>query len=439
MNVSYGSVTMQVTQITQEVNAVTTPDRSDYLHTHVRNVINAVWHPMATSDTGKVAAESIANLRATLLTPRLPLIISAPSGGTGGSKILLRSPLLNPGGTPYVCDANNGPLPVGQPIIQVIGERMVLVQWVVETWIVECGTTLRPLLSHRWEMEEERDIDLYTTKTVTGEAYFNAAWLQSRTPVANVDDFRRALMHPIPDMFRRQNVRVKMDSGNTKLSYSFTDHQVPSRINPQYPNITRAFGWFSRETSQATPSDVSPIAGAINWLDNVIRRGDWSMSLNTFVFPKINLVLEAHVYGNSNATHRQLYNAMGAVLAQFKFRGSRVFGQDVDKWLAGLALTYSLGDERRLIARASAQYPASASTFQDVFGVGPNTANDTDLTQLSPVTLPGPGAAFAEPDNNKGAYGTVLERMAAQALGSPCSVPPDPQASPATPIAYFPN
>jgi hypothetical protein len=437
-NISYGGISMRINQIQQDVNAVYTPDGADYLYTHIRTTVACVWNPSATSDSGAVAATSIANLRATLMTPRLPLIISVPSGGSGGSSLLLRSPLLRPSGTVLPCDANNGPKPVGEPIIKLVGETSALVQFTVETWVVEVSSTLRPILSHRWQMEEEVDVDLYTTRTITGEAYFNAAWMEYGPTRVNADDFRTYLFHPIPDQFKR-TIRVRQSSDNTKLNYMLTDKQIASRIDGTlYPNITQAYGWFTRDASQASMSAMAEAAaGLLNPLTafGAIR----SILFDGVCFPSITLSMEVHIHGSSVATMADLSNAMEAVFLNFRFRGEFLFGLNVSSFFNGSTLTYSMGLERKLIGRATGKFALGSIIMQDLFGVGPGgiILDNYDLTDVTPVTTRVIGAAGGNPTS--GSYGTTIERMVAQVLATPGATPSAvPTSSPNPPVAWRP-
>src|ERR1700694_25432 len=122
MFVTYNGVQLQVDHISEWSDRnIYSEDNTERLYRHVILGVNFVIHPQTLAGLGISLATSapqvIASLKARLLTPRQPLLVTAGSNPAGGGNIILQSPAIpspgfplprGPGGSAWV-DARTGP------------------------------------------------------------------------------------------------------------------------------------------------------------------------------------------------------------------------------------------------------------------------------------------------------------------------------------------
>lgn len=199
------------------------PDGSEYLWTHFIIEVQAVFNPEATSyDQGPTQYPGITptmtdvNLRFALMQPRQSLTFKV------GSDVLLSSPDTPiGGGSPYPCDANNGPRPVICNIRRIDGSTTMIIHYRIETWLVECPTNDTYLLSNRWAVTDHIDENFKTTKIWRGLAQFRGDMLQAAG--YNADHFRDQVLPPLLPSFQRKDITVNMASNLNAIEYQVVD------------------------------------------------------------------------------------------------------------------------------------------------------------------------------------------------------------------------
>jgi hypothetical protein len=444
MIVNYDDIEFHVEQITRfDQDPIYSTDGVDYLYTHITLSVRALWSPRATSgETGNVAAQAIQELRKRLMTPRKQLWVRIPSGDSSDSKTILLSPLtIDPdtgdplpanstGGVAGPVDANNGPKPVGEPIIQLIGERTAFVDFTIETWVNETSS-MRPILSHRWNMMHEIDEDFYTTRTISGEAVFRTDWLAANTAMddrspVSPDDFREYLCHPIPQNFQRKRVRTELSSDNTRLKYTLVDVEQPANIKIR--TITSVKGSCAiaagRREATWTAAGAAGAASAADWLN---RQIPWGFEpppiapavVNIVTFPKVKFLIHLTIRGSRDATKQDLTAAMDKALMNYKFRGTSFLDLTAGSFFVDIAIKYDMF-EREVEVRSSGEFGLVGFALGNIINAGPLSATNPDYTIIDGITTREDGVTSNPP---YGSFGTYFGRMISQALGDPDADP----------------
>lgn len=421
MILEYNRVKLQVEQVTSfEQTPIYSADGVDYLYTHVRINVRAIWHPNATNFQGKVAAESIETLRRTLLTPRRDLSIKVPSGGLGSYKAIID---VARGLAEKGADANNGPKPIGMPVIQIIGEKLAVVDFAVETWVVECDS-VRKLLSHRWEMSQARDAEFFTTRTTTGTAVLHAL----NVPIP--DSYRLALMPPVPTGFRRISEVTTPSSDGTTMNYTVVDEQITGNIAADYGRIARYEG-----TAITTYGvDLNPremitrgLEGARGTETGIMGFIAGFLSAASRGLPTTTDGIQFRLWGTPQATNIDLVKAAAAILIQNNFLPNFQDGRpmlriilDVTEFLVGLinvkyTMAVSMGPRPMIEVSAFRTYPDPATGAGTVI----RRLIAADTATMFPVVALGAIPA-AQPLNSS-----------VQTPGVPCTTPLPPTNLPA--------
>lgn len=354
---TYNSIPMQVESFQRfDQRSVYSDDGADYLYTEFTIVVRAFFDPTTATgfsvDLGTSNAATIVNvLRSVLLAPRKILLVAAPSGGNSSSIPFLRSPLLRPSppfaaNTSYAVDAKNGPQPLFCNIQQIIGERSMIVDFGIVTWINECpGTSsspISPVLSHRWSMSHLVDEMQHTKRIIAGQAIFRTDLLYDSLGniIIRADDFRDFLFHNIPPNYRRIGVHVEASTDGTQLKYVVEDQEVDGVVDPTInlqAEVAHIEGTYS-EINDAAPgisiSDLPQSAqpGAIVPIDNdsngrpvsrVVggRAGTafaTTLALAKGIFPARSFEVNVRVQGTRRATRAGLVRV--AIRAAMGFR-----------------------------------------------------------------------------------------------------------------------
>ena len=312
MMVFYNDCPMTLEHINSwDQRPVYSEDGADYLYTHHRISLTAVFSPTTaaqlqaglTRDTPTLqdvdlllgginpAARFPGNFRdlsAALKTQRAQLLIVI------GGKEVLRSPLMRPqGDRAFVCDARNGPNPLSVQVTEIRGTKTAVVHFEIECWVNDVNVSNRnPLLSHRWESAEEIDSLFYSTRTITGRAVFRADVLRDDAVRAALqpDDFRVGLFHPIPSRFQRKRINVTEASDGLSVQYTVVDKQQPVNLGLNSP-IARIKGtWRSG-------------------FDHTNAKG-W--------YPKAFVSATVQLWGVPDATRQQLLDAAAKVMAAYR-------------------------------------------------------------------------------------------------------------------------
>lgn len=454
MFVQYDSIGFACEQVLEfSQTPVYSEDGADYLYTHIRVRVRAVWNPSATyavdgEGDPMVGAASIEELRHRLSQPRKVLKVRVPSGGAGSSNILVTSPMLDPNGSRYACDAKNGPFPIGQPVIHIIAEKTCIVDFGCETFLNECAEA-RPMLSHRWQARHDISRDYYTTRTIQGVAVFRTDVMERN--VLNPDDFRSILLHPVPVGFKRDSVNVDVSSDNTTLRYTIVDEEKTLTIANADRGITRVEGTFTYMKGVGTASlgntRGAAAAGSIGGPVGTVLGGTIGAVVDAAgAFPPATYRLNVRVWGQKDTTRATLIRAVARLLATFHmdadnaaglggiiggaiafFFANKVITIDiVDKFVeatvtlnvaSGLELIRAGGVGIGMGVGASAILPPNPDVDPEGF-----TDNLGDFATLA-------ASSGHAPKNDNGARGTYMAHLYAQALLASCAGPrkPDPQ------------
>lgn len=166
-----------------------------------------------------------------------------------GGTVTVESPQMHSTAEPPLfrnsCDSFMGPKPLYCQITQITGASSFYVRFGIEAWTDPCTTYSGPLYflqSHRWSMAHDVDGDTWlTTRMVTGHLKFRPESLGTDPTIemAFPDQTMRAegstWMHPIPDGFKRQNVKLQALPNGMEMAYSFVDVEQPLPLGSLSP------------------------------------------------------------------------------------------------------------------------------------------------------------------------------------------------------------
>lgn len=331
--IKYNSVEMEIVHFLEfQQTPVYSEDGADYLFTHFRIGVRAVWNPEATGGTmaetnNYVAAKALENLRHRLMQPRCALLVQVPisgschstSGVTDEGNVLLRSPLKDPSGVAYSCDCNNGPKVLGVHINSIVGEKSAIVDFWVETWINECPV-LKPLLSNRWTMTSDVDEFAYTTRTTSGISVFRTDGMTKEGLYP--DDFRANLFPPVPWGFRRERVRVEATSDGTHLRWLTIDVEQPHMVKAN--GIVKFDGMIRARKGVGTANLSNVMNGARSGGSTFGRAGAFvgaavgMLQTAYSAYPPLTYSLNLRAWGNRFTTRASLVNFLVRAAATFK-------------------------------------------------------------------------------------------------------------------------
>jgi hypothetical protein len=492
---TYNSVSFEIEHLEIEANSVYDDSGTDYLYTHFRIHVEAIWNPGATKDTSVVgheppASESFTNLGAKLRQPRRPLSIIWPNhdasvnGGLGVP--LIQSPAavgfsgtdgrtINV--TPYLTDAKNGPIVIGDPEITFFGEKSARISHVVETWLVECSDQ-RPLISNRWSMRKVRDQDYWETRIIDGTAIFRSDMLYKTTrdaagnlqPLQYPSQFLSQLITPCPYGFKRVGPDFTQHEDGVTLDYHVEDVQQPlaftdryraaiSRIEGTYVDdhsvaqlpgntVNQAIGFSSarqdifasilRAGAPANPANQGHIddlwrAFHVDQIVQGIRNGlvDFQNS-----FPTRIITLSITAYGTPLAKKNDLLNALLAVAGNYRVGADATAGfmgffkAAARHYLQTVQVRLDVWNKRADLL-ISMKLPGASGYLLAYLGIAnPPDLNwgqvNSTLEEAAPVATIAQrnSSATSIPPENNGTQGTIGSPAAAPAPNSPCVAPP---------------
>lgn len=226
--VIYGVVELQIVKTNMfSQEAVFDSSGTDLIGVRCTLDVNFVINPSAVAyrtaadcapvdAVGTFPATTTKAIRQYILTPRRTLIYEI------GGVDVLRSPQLG-----MATDAETGPKAIRCDVWRVDGARTFMGRAVFTTVLAECcdqdEDDFSPVLSHRWSDQHQIDENFFTTRIVTGEVIFRRDILDLQNKTA--DDFRRTIVHPVPDRFQRRRVEVTQNPSGTVLAYRLVDEQ----------------------------------------------------------------------------------------------------------------------------------------------------------------------------------------------------------------------
>lgn len=425
----YNSIELQVEHVNEfRQTPVYSADGKDLLYTHIFISTRSIWNARATSNNGKCAAESIADMRQALLTPRKVLRFVVPSGGAAGESVMLECPLKRANGERYPCDANNGPAPVSLNVVEIIGEWMCVVDYAIECWVVECET-MNAIRSHRWDMTHDINRDYLTTRYINGTAVLRADYLNRTTPRTHADSFRHVLFHPVPDGFTRTKVFTKIRPDGLTIDYTIVDEEQSYPIDQSRSNaILRVEGRYTEGIGTFNISPTQVVKGLVKGAVTGGPAGAAAGGASGVSLPRATMELEVHVWGRPGCTKTMLKNALIRAMVAFRFAGAAsplgiirlpsVFFNDV-MFTTSLDKPYAVLNCR---ANMSGSYALLLRSLGVLPGLGSTNIDQTVVPEGIPnVTLPkrSPASGFGLL-NDSGSREEYVEQLAAAALKAPC-------------------
>jgi hypothetical protein len=211
--------TIQTTAFQQE--AIYDPSHTDYLYTRVQIGVKAVFNRGNQPATpGETPAQTMARVRKCLMTQNGVLLYQV------GSDIIVQSPL---NGTASE-DVKHGPFPIRCNILE-LTEATFIVEYVVETYIIECcsGSTV-PYLSNRWEESDSINEDMFTKRTIKGRVIFRADKINSKkfNNGQSADSYRGLIgppALPLQPNFTRVSMDFVVQADGLALDYTIVDEE----------------------------------------------------------------------------------------------------------------------------------------------------------------------------------------------------------------------
>jgi hypothetical protein len=355
------------------------------------------------------------SIRFLLMSPRQKLTYEV-----GGQKVLV-SPI--PG---FTVDAMNGPRPISCDIVQWIGPKTLLVDYVIETWqredILFPGVR-SPLASLTWEVESEMDEHFYTTNTIRGRAVFRSDLLAQQN--ISPDRMRNILFHPIPKNFKRDRVWVKLDGDGVTLNYVIQDKE--RALNYKVTDVTRieARQWIQAGDVGIEQGATNVLKGFLGGMGKDAAGNDKGFgppivgALNAFVDsqPTLSHGFDIQVWGNRHSFRGDLmqlaFDLLSARLALFpnKWGGRAVkITHDLTGTYVHLEASITTGPLGNWITWME-------TLFKKNFILPGHVNAQSDDTGT--ILVANPATVIPPPPGDKGSRGTYLEVLAAQVLMDP--------------------
>lgn len=378
---TYNGVSMEIEHLEISADCIYDESGIDYLYTRFRITVEAIWNPAATQDISVIghappASESFTNVGNALRQPRQSLSIVIPNHNpdvnSGAGVPLITSPAApnfsgtdgqTVTGTRYLTDAKNGPIVIGNPVIQFTAEKTARISHTVETWLVECSNQ-RPCVSNRFSMRKTRNQDYFETRIIAGTAIFRSDMLYSAARDANGNlqprmypsQFLWQLVPRCPWGFKRVACDPFQHEDGITLDYHVEDVQQPLGISPTAQwFISRIEGSFSdghtvaqlpmntarhllgySEANESLQGSIARAGGSqapgVSALVSAFRFDRWvgfGSSVASDVqnsFPSRIVTLELRAYGTPLATKANLLTAILAVAGNYRLTGDAIIG-----------------------------------------------------------------------------------------------------------------
>lgn len=175
-----------------------------------------------------------------------------------GGTVVLDSPRFNPDNlnVRMLCDSMQGPKPLYCQVTHIAGTSSYYVRFGIETWVDDCVAARRHTKAHRFSMTHDVDGDTWlTTRQVQGQVIFHPEWLEAvkagQNPGGGAEFPGQILprwIHPVPNGFKRQNVKIQAHPNGMELAYSFVDTEQTLPLGTLSP-ATKLTAEFSLSSS----------------------------------------------------------------------------------------------------------------------------------------------------------------------------------------------
>ena len=125
----------------------------------------------------------------------------------------------------YQADVNNGPVPLRCNVVNWIGFRTAMVDFVIETYVRDFVNDTIPyaLLSHRWAMAQEIDEHFKSSRTIVGKVILRTDSLTKLN--LSPDAWRSIINFPLPPFWKRENVKINLNEAGNQLDYTIEDQE----------------------------------------------------------------------------------------------------------------------------------------------------------------------------------------------------------------------
>ena len=148
-------------------------------------------------------------------------------------------------------DAKNGPIPRKVQVLKVVGDKALLIRYVVDCWLCDCpGGTINPFQSHRWKDSVTMDKRFFSTRTRTGKIIVRA------DADINPDTLRYVTVEQtgaVPHGFKREKADYFLGDDGLSLNYTFVDKEM--YLQPPWPSCD----------AEGEYIESSPMHGAIRY------------------------------------------------------------------------------------------------------------------------------------------------------------------------------
>lgn len=218
---TYNGITLNTISTTKFVQeAVYDPSGTDYWYTHFVIGVKAYFNA-ATSPTspGESPAQTLVRVRKCLMTQCAQLTY------TENGVDIIKNPADG-----VLEDVNHGPKPK-HVIIHEFTQGTYLVEFEVETWLIECcsGDSL-PYISNRWSETDTIDENMYTKRVIKGSIRFRADYINSKKfdNGPSADSYRGLVAPPslpLQPAFRRVSQEFTVQEDGLALGYTIVDQE----------------------------------------------------------------------------------------------------------------------------------------------------------------------------------------------------------------------
>jgi len=449
-SLSYGDVSFQVLS----TNSITAEDVYGEDGTTTQAIkqtidVNCVFNRKAmsfTADTvtsGGVSGQEPGTtwnaLKEYLLVPRRTLVIR------NGDTETLRSPV-----TGRSVDVRGGPFPEVVDIAETHGIKTWVVRFRIVTFTAACRDGENALVYHRWERSHGVDQDFYTTVTTRGEARFRLDLvLPGTTPgdptPAIPDSYRSQLFHQIPPNFRRDAIRVRLNSAGDGVFYEVVDVEKPLNLRNNLPAVRVE----AMQTTYMTHGSIAQGLSSVfqSWASDTFQAGPLGLiGIPTNIatqylsnLPKYHLTTICRAWGARGADRLAMTRLALAVCVSrqnnlplgFLGQTEYTLTESLTENFVEATTTFRWNDSTFSGGFTVVGSPLASLCVGGGFGVGLFEAlayqpMDINVNEFGNIISAVNFSRNPSPPGGNGSRGTYLQYLVAQALTDPCTTVPIP-------------
>lgn len=266
MRMDYGPVELQILKINRILREIVWDDsRREAIGVDWTLDVIGIINPRATTYTrvgggaptilqGQRAELTDDAIREAMCKPRQTLLVRP----VGREFAFLRSPMAG-----YTCDLDGGPYPLAFNVLDINGDKTMVVHFRIRTRMPICIDTTtgrHPLvLAHRWRQRLDTDVDNYAVRITEGVVNFSMAELVRRN--VQMDQFRRDFAHAEPDAtWKREHGSVTASEQGNVAWYTVVDRERSHVLN-SVQGLTRIEAYHTEHVRRISPMDVLMKAG----------------------------------------------------------------------------------------------------------------------------------------------------------------------------------